>query len=74
MTATKRARSLDNIKQKSKKKAQTYVKETEYDELKECTFKPRILSHEDSKNASRMASIDSISGYKSYIRNKEKAQ
>lgn len=74
MTASKRSRSLENIKMKRRNQAESILKETEYNQLKECTFRPRIIQTDESRSVAKMTSLEDVSGFGNYRRKVEMGQ
>jgi hypothetical protein len=61
------------LKVKAREKAEVYSKEHEYREMKECSFRPKILRNQESrlKNSKNM-SVAQVAGFSDYYRQVEK--
>lgn len=73
MSEAKRAKSLENIKQKNRVKEEAYRKEMEYSQMRECTFKPKVKDDREARVAVQKGkALQEVAGVQEFLRNKEK--
>ncbi len=73
MSEAKRAKSLENIKQKNLLKEEAYRKEMEYSQMRECTFRPRIKDEKRARVAIQTRrTLQDVAGVQMFLENREK--
>lgn len=73
MSEVKRAKSLENIRQKNRAKEEAYRKEVEYSQMRECTFRPKVKDDREARVAvQNRRALQEVAGVQQFLENREK--
>jgi hypothetical protein len=74
MTVVQRAQSMESTRKKGKEKADHYRREVEYEEMRECTFRPTLTDRKQARASQKACNLSKIAGFQRYWMQAEKAQ
>ena len=74
MSAAKRSQSQELVRRKTAEKADSYRKEHEYAQVKECSFQPKINRNKKEREVIKAKSMRCVAGVENYLQGCNRAQ